>query len=246
MPKDNIIFTPPAFHETRLGRAVLGSTAALITAGAAYWAFAPEKPNANQAVAASAPAAPLPPTLVPPFAAPVAAAASVSGRTPIVPDEPRYDSIAAPAVASAPVKTAPFVTLYPDVQSALRQFQRDDVECIVQRYTHRPSADGLVSTGPSPIGAISRENIVAGCGTDKMLAAFGNAAEVTFARRMNDLPNLQDAEDKLFPPVLMQVLAVPKTADGYNAPLGQFTLVCEQEGSLRRNDIRYKCRLGLG
>lgn len=243
MPKDNIIFTPPAFHETRLGRAVLGGTAALITAGAAYWAFAPEKPNANQAVA---PAEALTPARVSPFAAPMAAAASVSGRTPIAPEEPRYDSITAAPAASAPSQSQPFINLYPDAQSALRQFQRDDTECIVQRYTHRPTADGLVTTVQSPIGAISRENIVAGCGTDKMLAAFGNAADVTLTRHMNDLPNLQDAQDKIFPPVLMQVLAVPKNAEGMRTPLGQFTLMCEQEGSIRRNDIRYKCRLGLG
>lgn len=245
MPKDNIIFTPPAFHQTRTGRAVIGGTAALLTAGAAYWAFAPEKPTDN-AVAAPVAAAALTPAHVSPFAAPVAAAEAAASRTPIAPEEPRYDRIAVPSAASAPSQSQPFITLYPDVQSALRQFQRDDIECMVQRYTHRPTADGLVTTVQSPVGFIYRENIVAGCGTEKMFAAFANAADVTLARHMNDLPNLQDGEDKVFPPVLMQVLAVPKTADGMRTPLGQFTLVCDQEGSLRRNDIRYKCRLGLG
>ncbi len=249
MHKNTIIFYNQPLHQTRIGRAVIGAATALLTAGSAYWAFMPEQES--KSLKAPTVARAITPAQVSPFAPVVAAPAAPAVAMPqvraaaIEPEAPRYDVIAVPPlVAPSPIMSQPFITLYPDVQSALRQLQRDDLVCMVQRYTHTPNSDGLVTTVPSPIGIINPENVVEGCTSNKLVTAFGNAADATFMRRMNELPNLLNAEDIIFPPVLIQVTAIRRGSDNF-APVASHTLVCQQEGSLRRDDVRFKCHLGI-
>lgn len=237
MPKHNIIVTPPAFHETRFGRAVLGGAAVLVTAGAAYWMFAPEQPNEKPTAATSAKPGQLSSVQVSPFAAPVAASSALAGRLQLEPEAPRYDSVS-PAPSRVGTR---FVTLYPDVLSALQQLQSDDLDCRVQRYSHRPTPDGLVAT----MNSMSvMDKVIKGCNLAQMQQAFESAAETTTALRVADAPlGLQAAEDTIFPPVLIQVTATPQVPDAVT-PGASHTLVCEQEGNMRANNLQFKCHLG--
>lgn len=233
MRKNSITFDKPAFHQTRIGRTVIGGAAAILTAGA-YWAFAPEEKSA----------------VVP---APVAASASVA-RQPIKPFDPVYDQItsgaSAPVVAprqSPPATmqpgTASFITLYPDVLSALQQLQRDDLECAVQRYTTKPTADGLVSTIQHNVQMV-RNNTIQGCNLGRLQEAFENAAEATINRRTVESPlGLNAAQDMVYPPALIQVTATQRGAEDYT-PVASYTLVCQQDGTVARNNLQFRCHLG--
>lgn len=234
MRKNTIIFDKPAFHQTCFGRTVIGGMAAILTAGA-YWAFVPEEKR-------------------PVVQTPVAVKQTIA-RQPIKPFDPVYDQIttqpaSAPAVALPQPALLPdqpgttsSITLYPDVQSALQELQRDDLECTVRRFTTRPTADGLVASVHN-YAEMRQNNSSQSCAPDKLRAAFEQAAEATMNRRtVESLLDLETTSDMVYPPVLIQVTATQRGVEN-SAPLASHILVCQQEGTMRRNDLRFHCHLG--